>query len=215
MKKLFVCMFVLTLACSTALFAAEVPRQAHATPSVIHTPAVIHPDGTKTIFSNLGPSTNAYYDGNGWLVAGPASELGESQWIGLPFIPAKNSTVTKIEVALSYDGAGANQAILSLNNDSSGSVGTVIEQKTVKNFPNIGTCCTLVTWKLKTPQAVTAGTQYWVVASTPTTGTGDDVLAAWMFSVNDWFDYNVAGGGWTGSLSFTGIPAAGVFGTIP
>jgi hypothetical protein len=176
---------------------------------------VVHPAGTKTIFSNLGPSTNAYYDGNGWLVCGPSSSLDESQWIGLPFIPAQNSTVTKISVSVGYDGSGANQFILSLNNDSSGSVGTVIEQKTMKNLPTFGTCCTLVTWKLKTPQPVTAGTQYWVVASTPTSGTGDDTLAAWAFSIYDWFDYNIESGGWTGSFGFTGIPAAGVFGTIP
>ena len=194
------------------------PALAHVTnPSLVRTPEVVRPAGTKTIFSNLGPSsTNLYYDGDGWLVAGPASELGESQFIALPFTPAKNSTVTKIETSVGYLGAGANQFVLSLNNDDgTGNVGTVIEQKTMKNTPNFGSCCTLNKWTLKTSQAVVAGTQYWVVATTPASGKGDDYYGAWAFSNLDTFEYNIESSGWTNGLAFTGVPAGAVLGTIP
>ena len=212
MKKTLLMLFCMALFSVSAL-AAKTPKSIHVTPSKIHTPSQTHNAALKTIFSNLGPSGNTYYDGDGWLVAGPDSELGESQFIALPFTPAKNATVTQIQVAVGYDGAGANQFILSLNNSSSGSVGTVIEQKTIKNAPTFGTCCTLVVWKLKTAQAVTAGTLYFVVAQTAASGTGDDFYGAWAFSVNDTFFYNVDGEGWTDSTVFTGIPAGAVLGT--
>jgi hypothetical protein len=193
------------------------PMTAHATnPSKVRTPAEVRPAGAKTIFSNLGPTGNVYYDADGWLVAGPSSSLGESQFIGLPFTPAKNSTVTVIKTAVGYDASGANQVLITLNkDDGSGGVGAVIAKKTFKNLPDFGTCCKLNTWTLTKPAKLKAGTQYWLVASTPATGTGSDSLDVWALTVDDFFSYNVAGAGWTNSLTFTGIPAGGVFGTIP
>ena len=193
------------------------PMTAHAkNPSKIRTPAEVHPAGTRTIYSNLGPSGNVYYDADGWLVAGPSSSLGASQFIGMHFTPAKNSTITVIKTAVGYDASGANQVLISLNkDDGSGGVGAVIAKKTFKNLPDFGTCCKLNTWTLTKPVKVRAGKQYWVVASTPATGTGSDALDVWAFNIKDFFEYNVGDAGWTNSLTFTGDPAGGVFGTIP
>lgn len=67
---------------------------------------------------------------------------------------------------------------------------------------------------LPAPVAVTSGTQYWVVADTPSTGTGSDFYGDWAFvppkSLLGWN----TGGGW---LLFPGDeePAGAVYGTIP
>jgi hypothetical protein len=211
------CLAVLSFAC-VPLVAQDVashPQSAHVTPSKDITPAQKVPAGSKVIFSNLGSATNTYYIGNGWLVAGPASILGDSQFIALPFTPVADATVTEIDTAVGYDGSGANQFVLEFADDSSGSVGTVRARTIITNLPTFGTCCTLNGWKLKTPLSVTAGTQYWIVAVTPNTGTGDDFYGVWAFSNVDNFDYDVAGGGWTSGIAFGGIPAGRVLGTIP
>jgi hypothetical protein len=196
--------------------AADAPKIAHASGlgSKVHTPSNV-PTDLNIIYSNLGSPTNTYSDLDGWLVAGPSSELGASQFIALPFTPFKDATVTQINVAVGYDGSGANQFILSLNSDNNGTPGNVIAQTTIKNAPTFGDCCKLSKWTLSKGEAVTAGTQYWVVASTPTSGTGDDFYGAWAFSVKDTFDYYTSSSGaWNNNLSFTGIPAGGVFGTV-
>ncbi len=212
------CLAVLSFTCVQLVaqdVAAHHPQNVHVTASKVVTPAAKVPAGTHVIFSNLGSETNTYYAGNGWLVAGPASELGESQFIALPFTPAQNSTVTEIDTAVGYDGGGANQFDLELANDNGGLVGTPIARAQFTNLPTFGSCCTLNRWKLRTPASVTAGTQYWIVAVTPNSGTGDDFYGAWAFSIVDNFDYNVAGSGWTSGIAFGGIPAGRVIGTIP
>jgi len=64
------------------------------------------------------------------------------------------------------------------------------------------------------PVAVTAGSQYWVVADTPLTGTGSDFLGVWEYvpkiipmAVGDPY-------GWLAS-SADDLPAGEVLGTIP
>ena len=211
------CLAVLSFACVplVAQGVASHPQSAHVTPSKDITPAQKVPAGSKIIFSNLGSATNAYYIGNGWLVAGPDSILGDSQFIALPFTPTADSTVTEIDTAVGYDASGTNQFDLELASDSSGSVGTVMARTIIKNTPTFGTCCELNRWKLATPVSVTAGTQYWIVAVTANSGTGDDFYGVWAFSVVDNFEYNVAGDGWTSGIAFGGIPAGRVVGTIP
>ncbi len=52
---------------------------------------------------------------------------------------------------------------------------------TITNLPSFGTCCVVVGSALDTPLAVTAGTQYWIVADTPASGTGSDFFGIWEF----------------------------------
>jgi len=217
-KLLLLWLAVLSFACATLVaqnFASHQPIGVHVNPSPMRTPAQHNPAGVKTLYSNLGPSTDAYYDADGWLVTGPLSILGESQWIGLPFTVSVNATVDALEAAVGYDGSGANGFLLGLYSDNGGTVGTLLSSGGVKNAPSFGSCCALSVAKLNPPVSITAGTQYWIVAYTPSSGGGDDFYGAWAFANADHFDYSIDNDGWTDSLSFTGIPAGAVLGTVP
>ena len=211
-------LFALTFACGTLLAQSRVSDFVKLEPSVGNTPFHEADLGaaTVTIFSNLGPSsTDEYNDTDGYCVAG-ASPTGpecstDEQWIGLPFTPAKNSHATILEVAVGVF-AGTNGFELSLYNDVSGVPGTPLATINVHDAPTFGTCCTLVSANLGSPGvALTAGTQYWVVARSNDTE-APTFTGAWALA-NDFIAYNPAQVGW---FSFPSAPEAGaVKGTVP
>src|SRR5450755_1283125 len=99
----------------------------------------------------------------------------------MPFKPKANAHVSQIRAAVQYSGSGVNQVNLSLYSDVSGAPGVLLAGPvTVKNLPTFFTCCELATANIPST-AVTAGTQYWVVADTPSTGTGSDFYGVWAF----------------------------------
>ena len=104
MKKELAGLLVLLVLCSTNLFAQDNGRAPKAVPtsetSNIHMSAKVEAKLAK-IYSNLGPAKNAYNDGAGYIVSGPASQFGQN-FDALPFTPAANSTVTVIRVPLTY-----------------------------------------------------------------------------------------------------------------
>ena len=213
---------ILTL-CGTALLAQEpatAPKTLHTTEkSKVHVPAAA-PAGLVTIYSNLGPSTNTYNDTFGAVVAGPASTAGISFAYALPFTPKSNAHVREVRAAMSYlEGTGgANQVNLSIYSDASSVPGTILAGPlTVNNLPAFGTCCALGSATLTTPLPVTAGTRYWIVADTPTTGTGDDFYGVWDFVYPKPFlqASNVGGFLWSPTYGGYQEAAAGVFGTTP
>jgi len=209
-RTLFCCL-VLLLA-PALLVAQSRPRAARTTGSAVVTRAAEPDAGLATIFSNLGPSaTDLYDDAYGYYVTGPTNSIGISeQWIAIPFTPKKNSTVTQLRAAIGYE-SGTSAAILGLYSDSSGVVGTALATVEVKTFPTFGTCCTLAGGAI-TATSVTAGTQYWIVA------TSDDTHAptfggVWMSSNSANIGGDVALGGW---FTFNGgVPAAEALGTVP
>jgi hypothetical protein len=213
---MFVC---LTALCTMNLFAqtGKHARTSHITEkSAIHVPPQEAPAALKKIYSNLYKvKTSLYNDVNGWTLSGPTSALGFTQFIGLPFTPKANSHVSEVEVAVQYQGSGANQVNLSIYGDSGGAPGTLLAGPvTVSNLSTFGTCCTLTIASF-TPVAVTAGTQYWVVADTPATGTGSDFAGVWDFVfVNIPQAFN-PGSGWIGFQGSTSEAAGEVLGTIP
>ena len=186
------------------------------------------PTTLKTIYSNLGKKTNAYKDSNGWVINGPNEGAGFTQFVAMPFTPISDSHVSQVLVAVQYDGSGANQVNLSLYADSgNGYPGTIIAGPiTVANLPDFGTCCILAVAKFPSA-AVTAGTQYWVVADTPASGTGSDLGGVWDFVTTNIPEALNTGGGWfavngtcEGTAFFFGAtgpcePAGAVFGSIP
>ena len=216
MKKTTMFVFAIML-CGASLYAAEpkVSRFSGPSPSAA-VPAEAAPAALKVIFSNLGPSTDAYSDVNGWTLSGPAGSLGFTQFIGLPFTPTANAHVYVVHAALSYNGSGANQVNVSLYSDSSGAPGTRLAGPvTVRNLPAFGTCCTLMQAVFSASVAVTAGTQYWITADTPSTGTGSDFEGVWDFTYPVYLNAYNTGSGW---LSFDEYPywsAGAVYGTIP
>ncbi len=219
-RKPFFCLLVL---CSAALFAQSRPtgpKFMHTTEkSKTHTPAEIA-SGLATIYSNLGPGTDTYNDTFGAVVAGPASSGGISFSYATPFTPKSNAHVREIQAPLSYllGTGGANQVNLSIYSDASGVPGTLLAgPATIVGLPDFGTCCVLASVAFATPLPVRAGIQYWVVADTPTTGTGDDFYGVWDYVYKTPFlqASNVGGFYWNPSHGGYQEAALGVFGSIP
>lgn len=176
------------------------------------------PDTLQKIFSNLGPSTSAYTSYTGWSLLGPnnTGDPGFTQSVAMPFTPKANAHVQRVRVAVSYAGSGANQVNLSLYSDASGVPGTLLAGPvTVTNLPSFGSCCQTTVANFPS-LAVTAGTQYWVVADTPSTGTGSDLYGVWDFvpPTKYMFGINV-GSGWFSDPALLEEPAGAVYGTIP
>jgi len=213
----FVCFFLL---CNLTLLA-----QTPGTPKVVHTreKSAIHvapqttPETLKKIYSNLGSSkTDLYYDESGVVIQGPAvpNVNGYYVFIALPFTPKSNSTVMQVQVAVQYQGIGANQVNLSIYGDAGGAPGVILAGPvTVTNLPEAGTCCTLAVANFPA-LTVTGGSKYWVVADTPLTGIGSDFLGVWdsvpkiiPMAVGDTY-------GWFASNA-NDLPAGEVRGTIP
>ncbi len=173
-------------------------------------------EGLKKIYSNLGSSkTDLYQDNVSWTLSGPKSEGGFTQFAAMPFTPASNSHVTEVEVAVQYGGSGANQINLSIYEDKDGAPGTLIGGPvTVTGVPNFLTCCTLTIADF-TPVSVTKKKQYWVVANTPSSGTGSDFYGGWDFIPSNIKQALDNGSGWTATLGFSQEAAGEVYGTIP
>jgi hypothetical protein len=212
-------LFVCSLALCILPLLAEAghgPRIMHTTEkSAIHVPPRETPASLKKIYSNLGPKTGLYNDTEGPIISGPNSGSGFTEFAAIPFTPKNNSTVEQVQVAVQYLG-GANQVNLSIYADANGAPGTLLAGPvTVTNLPSFGTCCSLAVANFS-PLAVTAGTQYWVAADTPATGTGSDFYGVWDWTGKPLYPQaRNKGSGW---ISFEGSPAesAGeVLGTIP
>jgi len=207
-KKSVLCLFVLTLACST-LFAAD------------HKPLVSGPAthviaGTQhqapvsksvhLIYSNLGPVGNQYQL-NGYLVLGASSpSFGESQFVGVPFTVKTAAKLAGIKVPAQYynlgDG-GTNEIQYCLYSDASGvagpptNVGTQIGNcKTADNLPDFGTTGTLTVFNFESQNlALAAGTSYWIVAQeNGTTGVAAEMV--WDWANNAITSVDDAGSGW-------------------
>jgi len=221
-KTLVISVLLFVTALCATLFAQDNNKPISRTveKSKIHMPAETPLTVTLTkIYTNLGSATDAYYDAEGWTVSGPNSAVGNTISAAMAFTPASNSTVIEVQLAIQW-GQGANQVNISLCNDSgSNTPGTLIDGPvTVKKLPTFGTCCKLATAKFSSGAPVSAGTQYWVVAETPTSGTGSDTWAAWDFVnlPNFLFANEVNGAGWISTNSSASAPPAGtVLGTVP
>jgi hypothetical protein len=203
--------------CSTAPLAqtGSMSRSEHSATLVSSLQPSEVPAALVKIFDNLGPKADAYDDQNGWGVSGPNSLVG-AKFFALPFTPKSSSHVSEVRAALQYGGSGANQVDLSIYEDSEGVPGTLLAGPvTVANLPAEGTCCTLAVADF-TPVAVTGGNLYWVVADTPTSGTGSDFFGAWYWMARPVYVVGSSiGSGWSSFDSTPDVPAAEVLGTVP
>jgi hypothetical protein len=184
-------------------------------PAKASTPYVDENAGATTIFSNLATAypKGLYWCCQGATVSGPDSPFFVEWWHAAAFTPAVNATATKVVVSIGYLGGGGS-VILSLNADNNGIPGAVLEQWTLSDLSEAGTCCTLQT-RSSSGIALTAGQQYWVVA---TTGPNSDVWASWNMADNDQVDSFLNAGytnqnsnGWVSSTSNLNV-VFGVFG---
>lgn len=216
-------LFVLMLACGT--LAAQQTYHVRPQPNQVVTPALPEPPAPAVIYTNFGTPTNLYYAADGWVVSGPNNTtfVGSENWIAVPFIPKANSHVQQIQAAIgSISGTNNIQLGLMLDTGTNG-VGVISSPngtyitgavKTITSIPPFGTCCTATVLAHFTGAgtAVTAGTVYWVVAQSTTTGI--DFAGAWAFSVDALGNGNTNLGGWA-SVAVLGGPAMLVKGTTP
>jgi hypothetical protein len=211
---LIACLFTfghLTLLAQTQAY----PRMLHTRPkSAVRVPAQEVPAGLKKIYSSLGPRNNPYNGNDGWGISGPNSIAQRSSFVAVPFTPKSNAHVSQVNVPLAYNGSGANQVNINIYGDSNGVPGALLVGPiTAFNLPDFGTCCTLVGAAFQS-LAVTGGTQYWVVANTPLSGTGSDFFGIWDIGVKDLplaFEDNSM---WFAVNGYN-LPAVEVLGTIP
>ena len=176
--------------------------------------------GLKKIFSNFGPAGDLYDATTGYFVSGTDNGFNsQEQRIAIPFTPAKNATITKVQLALQYYGFGVNGAVAAIYKDSAGLPGKTLASKLLKGFDDFGTgCCDVANWKLATPLVVKKGVQYWVVANT--NAKTHDSINTFDFVFDDapgTFAFEQEGSGWillNASLGYA-PSAARVLGTIP
>ncbi|HEX3822760.1 MAG TPA: hypothetical protein VHW45_20685 [Candidatus Sulfotelmatobacter sp.] len=212
LKRALTGLFVLVLASGVLLAQNSGPKIAHTTHKGVRTAAPTTPPKLTTIFSNLGPTpTNAYNDTTGYYVLGPTNSVGlPEQAIGVPFIPATTSHVKQLQVAVGWI-SGTELVNVGLYSDNGGTVGTLLAGGEASIMPAFGTCCNLVTVNISTT-TVTAGTQYWIVASSDDTN-APDFTAVFQASNLAIIAGDVGLEGW--SSFTTNTPAAAAKGTVP
>lgn len=218
MRKILMFVFVL-IVCNLTLFAqtGQSPRIVHTKEkSEIHVPPQEAPAGLRKIYSNLGKSRpNLYLDNYGWGVTGPNSIQGYAEFVGMPFTPKSDSHVSQVQVAVQWNGTGANQVNLSIYWDLNGVPGMLLAGPvTVTNLPDFGTCCTLAVANFS-PLAISGGVRYWVVADTPASGTGSDFMGSWDFVVQGKIPPMAYGGSPWYLFPTLEEPAGEVLGSIP
>jgi hypothetical protein len=212
LKRALTGLFVLVLASGVLLAQNSGPKIAHTTHKGVRTAAPTTPPKLTTIFSNLGPTpTNAYNDTTGYYVLGPTNSVGlPEQAIGVPFVPATTSHVKQLQVAVGWI-SGTELVNVGLYSDNGGTVGTLLAGGEASIMPAFGTCCNLVTVNISTT-TVTAGTQYWIVASSDDTN-APDFTAVFQASNLAIIAGDVGLEGW--SSFTTNTPAAAAKGTVP
>jgi hypothetical protein len=229
MKKvgLLFCVIFLTAVCvipaSARIIATKQrPYTVRSTQPPTHITAAKLPPGKHVFYSNFFNNPNEPYQANGFLILGPLNIDfgGATQWEAQSFIPTTGGTVNEIDVPLqsyaSFGNPGDNQQNVSINaDDGSGNPGAVIYQKTMKNLPVFPACCSSAAVHiplLKQP-VITAGTQYWIVVTTNTTGKGANTEGVWMFTGSSTNEFN-QGTGWIGPSQQFGTNAFAVLGHL-
>jgi hypothetical protein len=200
------------LSCGMLLAQNAEVKVAHTVHAGPITPAKDTPPALRTIYSNLGPTaTDDYNDTTGYYVTGPTNAVnGTEQAIALPFTPKVSAHVTGLQAAIGWI-SGTKLVDIGLYSDNSGVVGTLLASGHSTHLPTFGSCCQLVTITIPST-AVTAGTQYWIVASSDDTN-GPDLASVWQSSNDVNTGGNVSLGGW---FTFSNNwPAGAAKGTVP
>jgi hypothetical protein len=178
---------VLALSCGS-VYAQDV-KVAHttATPQSQNVRPQAPPPSAVVLYTNLNTSdaTDEYNDAGGYYVLGPDNTTSEGyleSWISVAFtVTASGETATEIEAPIgdyvaSTDGGSFTLAIYS--DTGAGAPNVSLGSGTAMSGANFNTCCTLARAALSPTVPLTAGTQYWVVA-TSIDATNPDLTAVW------------------------------------
>ena len=178
------------------------------------------PPGKQVFYSNFFNNPQEVYQNAGSLILGPLNIdfAGSIQWEAQSFTPLQSGVVNEIDVPLQsfaeFGNPGDNQQNVSINaDDGQGNPGAVLYQKTVKHLPMYPVCCsfTAVRIPLASQPRITAGTQYWIVVTTNSTGKGSNTEGVWMYTGSSTNEFN-QGTGWGGSSQQYGVGAFAVLG---
>jgi hypothetical protein len=141
------------------------------------------PDAINKIFSNFGTPTDKFETGQGELIAGPDSPLGNQQWCGFSFTPTITQKATQIRLPLFYYtryGTGSNDFNVGIWDSQRGLPGKKIVGREMKNMPDwTGSqqdCCKTRTVNI-TPTQLKRGKLYWVVVTNAENAT--DAVGVW------------------------------------
>lgn len=205
-------LFVMTLASGITLAQNSGPLKVAKTTRSNTSSATKNPSSARKLWSNLGPSpTNAYNATTGYYVLGPNNSVGLSeQWIGVPFVPKVNETVTALQVGVQWI-SGTNSFVVGLYSDNNGTAGTLLASGTGGNAPAFGSCCQTVNVTIPAT-SISQGSQYWIVASSDDTN-APDFTGVYVASNLAIIAGDVGQGGWFSFSTLT--PAAAAWGTIP
>lgn len=193
-------------------------------PSTVMT-AQVTPPWNQTIAGNLSDYPfGTFFCCFGNTIAGINSALGFEVWVAIPFTPAANMRVHRVEASVGWIVSSDTNFLLGVYNDASGVPG-----KPIKNFKAVaanqyGSCCTLVTENSSLGIPVTAGKQYWLVVSTDDKNHGT-FFGAWAFNSTDMRSHPIASwckttgsqcgannGKWVAGMSGDPLPAYTVIG---
>ncbi len=137
-----------------------------------------------TIFRNFAKNSLGFYDSNnGIAVTGQSVPFRPQIWLALPFTAKTDLHATTLAAAIGYI-SGTKKVNLGIYSDNDGIVGSVLPdgQVSTTDIPTDGQCCELTTVTLPgAGVALTAGTQYWLVAS-PDNLNAPDFSGLWHFS---------------------------------
>jgi hypothetical protein len=177
-----------------------------------YTPPLAHKSKIPAIYENFAPSypKGLYYAAEGASLSGPHTIHGQ-YWQAAAFTPAATATVKEVDVAAGYIN-GTNKVTIGLYADASGVPGKELWSHATA-LPDFGDCCAIVALDDKAKVQVVAGTQYWVVMTTPAKSA--DLMAAWNLNVFDQVDPGIVaintGTGWLAGSAQTQY-AFGVYG---
>jgi hypothetical protein len=158
-------------------------RMAIATHPPQFTTAAVEEPTLTTIAGNLSKyQFGTFFCCYGNTIAEGGANFPFQTWVAIAFTPSANATVNRVKASVGTFG-GTSGFELSLANDNNGVPGTVIKKFHIANPPTYGACCTLDVGHDKAGIPVTAGTQYWVVAST--TAKDTEFLGGWAFNSTD------------------------------
>jgi hypothetical protein len=110
-------------------------------------------------------------------------------WVAIPFTPTAAATVNKIEASVGIFSGVTGAFELSIREDNAGLPGKPLKSFHITSAPTYGACCTLDVGTDKAGIPLTAGTQYWIAATT----TSKDVFeGGWAFNSTDMRSYPIA-----------------------
>jgi hypothetical protein len=206
--------FVVLLTVRGALLGQDTADVSRQTATSVPTSLDESTAGLITIYSNLGPSNNAYDKNHGWFVAGTRTQF--AQWIAMPFHVKEDATITQIKIAMQHGDTGTNGFTMTLTEDNQGlPTGGVRGKWEVRNLPSYGSCCTLKVVHASPGIKVSKGEIYWVVAKTDSTDGG--TVDNWPYTWNHIQSQDIA----TRAQPFVwiryhgGVSAFAVYGTKP